>query len=105
MQISAGDTWVYTPEPGYEVAWVFAQSGTLSVSGERLVRELAVFEEGSGALHFYAQTDCALLLGAAAKHPHDLVLGSHSVHTHADALAQGVQRIVQIGEGLNKARA
>ena len=105
MQISAGETWVYTPEPGYEVAWVFAQSGTLSVSGERLVRELAVFEEGAGALHFQAQTDCAFLFGAAAKHPHDLVLGSHSVHTHPDALAQGVQRIVQIGEGLNKARA
>ena len=104
VQISAGDTWVYTPEPGFDVAWVFAQSGTLSVSGAHLVRELAVFEEGPGALHFHAETDCAFLFGAAAKHPHDLVLGSHSVHTHPDALAQGVRRIMEIGETLHKGR-
>lgn len=100
VQLSAGDSWAYAPAPGHEVAWVFAQTGTLAVSGARLVRELAIFEEGGGALQFHAETDCAFLLGAAAKHAHDLVLGSHSVHTHRGALEAGVRRIMEIGEAL-----
>jgi hypothetical protein len=36
------------------------------------------------------------MLGSAVPHPHDLVLGYYSVHTSAEALAKGEQRIREI---------
>jgi hypothetical protein len=45
-------------------------------------------------------TPCAFLMGSAAKHPYDLVLGSHSVHTSELALSNGVRGIAEIGEEL-----
>jgi len=35
-------------------------------------------------------------------HPHDLVLGYYSVHTSAEALAEGERRIREIRAGLAK---
>jgi hypothetical protein len=40
------------------------------------------------------------VLGSAPKHPHDLVLGSYSVHTSIEALRQGEAEIRRIGQGL-----
>lgn len=102
VQLKDGETWHYSPPPTHQVAWAFAQKGTLEVGGEQLVRELAVFSEGTGTLHFRAHGDCAFLLGSAAKHAHELALGSHSVHTDATALAAGTRRIAEIGEQLRR---
>ena len=100
VELAAGETWDYAPPSGQRVAWCFAQRGDLEVSGERLNRELVIFEEGDGALHFHAQTHCAFMLGSAVKHPYDLILGSHSVHTSEEALIRGQRRIGEIGEQL-----
>jgi hypothetical protein len=62
--------------------------------------ELAVFEESNGAIEFEARDDTAFMLGSAVKHPHELVLGYYSVHTHADALKKGEARIAEIGRQL-----
>lgn len=100
VELAAGQAWDYTPQAGHDIAWCFAQSGDVEVSGERLNRELAIFEDGAGSLHFQAGTPCAFLLGTAAKHSHSLVLGPHSVHTSEQALSKGLKRIAQIGEEL-----
>jgi redox-sensitive bicupin YhaK (pirin superfamily) len=102
VELRDGEAWSYSPPPAHQVAWVFAQTGTLEVSGERLFRELAVFEEGNRSLNFRAVGDCAFLLGSATKHAYELVLGSHSVHTDAAALAAGTRRIAEIGEQLQR---
>lgn len=100
VELSAGEAWEYAPPSGHQIAWCFAQRGVVEVSDERLDRELAIFTEGSGNLHFLAKTACAFLIGSAVKHPHELVLGSHSVHTSEAALASGVRQIAAIGEAL-----
>ena len=98
-----GDTWSYQPPETHRVAWAFATSGVLEVGGEALKRELAVFEEGNGALEFRARGDCEFMLGSAVKHPHELVTGPYSVHTSREALAAGMRRIEQIGRELQSA--
>jgi redox-sensitive bicupin YhaK (pirin superfamily) len=100
VQLKDGEAWTYTPPASHGVAWVFAQSGQLQVSGQTLVRELAVFEEGTGELTMQAQGDCAFLLGSAAKRLEDLVLGPYSVHSTPAALAAGHQRIQALGTQL-----
>lgn len=100
VELAAGQTWEYTPQTGHDVAWCFAQQGVVEVSGEQLNRELAIFVEGTGSLLFRAMTPCAFLMGTAVKHPYDLVLGSHSVHTAELALSNGVRRVAEIGEEL-----
>ena len=97
VQLQDGESWTYTSPATHDVAWAFAQSGNLLVSGETLSRELVVFEEGSDALHFQAQGHCAFLVGSAAKYPHDLSTGYYSVHSNPQALAAGEQRIREIG--------
>jgi redox-sensitive bicupin YhaK (pirin superfamily) len=100
VALAAGETWDYTPQSGQQVAWCFAQRGHVEVSGERLNRELAIFEEGEGALNFHAVTQCAFMLGLAVKHSNDLVLGTHSVHTSEQSLIAGQRRIAEIGVAL-----
>jgi len=100
VELAAGEVWDYQPPSAHRVAWCFAQSGVVQVSGEQLARELAIFEEGEGALRFRANAPCGFLLGSAGKHAHDLVLGTHSVHTSAQALQAGVHRIGEIGQAL-----
>ncbi len=62
--------------------------------------ELAVFEESDQAIDLVAQGDTSFVLGSAVKHPHDLVLGSYSVHTSTAALTQGEAEIQRIGANL-----
>jgi redox-sensitive bicupin YhaK (pirin superfamily) len=102
VQLQAGESWAYQPSSQHDIAWVFAQAGELSVHGEVLNRELAVFEEGHGALHFHASENCAFLVGSAAKLPQELAMGNYSVHSSPEALAAGEQRIKEIGAALQK---
>ena len=102
VQLQAGESWTYQPSSQHDIAWAFAQAGELSVHGEVLNRELAVFEEGHGALHFHASENCAFLLGSAAKLPQELAMGNYSVHSSPETLAAGEQRIKEIGATLQK---
>ena len=102
VTLQDGQRWHYQPPATHQVAWAFAQSGTLHVAGTRLVRELAVFEDGNAGLDFEAEGDCGFLLGSAAQHPHDLALGPYSVHSSAGALATGVRHIAELGEQLQQ---
>ena len=62
--------------------------------------ELAVFEESNAALIIRADSPSRFVLGSAAKHPHELVLGRYSVHTTPAALLAGESEIQRIGTQL-----
>ena len=102
VELSAGERWIYQPSSQHDIAWTFAQSGELFIHGETLNRELAVFEEGQGALHFEASDNCAFLVASAAKLPQDLALGYYSVHSSPENLSTGERRIKEIGALLQK---
>ena len=100
INLKANETWSYQPPVKNDIAWIFVQSGKVNISEEIISKELVVFEESNGELHFTAVTDCSFLLGIAQKHEHALVLGSYSVHTNLHALNIGEEKITEIGVSL-----
>jgi hypothetical protein len=82
------------------VAWIALHAGKLAAPATVDRGELVVFEESNRALEFEAQEDAAFILGSAVKHPHELVLGYYSVHTHKQALEKGETTIAEIGSRL-----
>jgi redox-sensitive bicupin YhaK (pirin superfamily) len=96
VRLQDGETWRYEPRAGHDVAWVAVNQGKLHVAGAVVSRQMAVFEDGDGALELHAEGATELVLGSATKHPHPLVCGSYSVHTSPEALRQGeagIQRV------------
>ena len=84
--LKAGERWRYQPPTGHTVLWAAVASGVLSAPEELRRGDLAAFEPSSEAVEFTAMTDTEFVLGSAARHEHDLVLGYYSVHTSAEAL-------------------
>jgi hypothetical protein len=58
--------------------------------------ELAVLESSNAAIDLAAEADTEFMIGSAVAHPHDLVLGSYSVHTSPASLRAGEQRLQEI---------
>ena len=100
VTLKKGEKWRYEPPKGHTVRWVAVHEGKLATPQIVDQGELAVFEESNDALEFEAPEDTGFILGSAVKHPHDLVLGSYSVHTSKDALDIGQARIAEIGKRL-----
>lgn len=104
VQLKDGEHWRYTPPAGHTVGWIAVDAGRLDAGdGEPVTAgELAVFEESGAAIGFVAQGDTSFVLGSAAKHPHELVMGHYSVHTSKAALEQGEAEIRRIGARLRE---
>jgi len=100
VRLADGQRWRYVPPPGHDVAWLAVDRGSLLAPDEVGGGQLAVFEEGEGAIEVLAQDDTSFVFGSAIKHPHPLVLGYYSVHTNEQALAQGEAEIERIGHQL-----
>lgn len=100
VTLAAGARWRYTPPAGHTVAWVAVASGRLRAHEPIAAGELVSFAASETAIDVLAETDTRFVLGSAVPHPHPLVMGSHSVHTSADALARGEAGIRRIGLGL-----
>jgi redox-sensitive bicupin YhaK (pirin superfamily) len=81
VRLKADERWRYEPPTGHTVLWAAIASGKVSVPDELRQGELAAFEPSGEAVEFEARTDTEFVLGSAVPHKHDLVLGSHSVHT------------------------
>jgi hypothetical protein len=62
--------------------------------------ELVAFEPNNEAVEFEALTDAEFVVGSAARHEHDLVLGYYSVHTSPQALRDGERHIEKLAAGL-----
>jgi redox-sensitive bicupin YhaK (pirin superfamily) len=100
VQLAAGERWTYEPPLDHEVTWLAVSEGTLRAPEPVTAGELIVFEESSEAIVIQADRASRFVLGSAAKHPHDLVLGRYSVHTSHAALAAGESQIQRIGNQL-----
>lgn len=101
--LDEGASWQFAPPAGQTIAWAFVYAGTARVCGEVVANELAVLDESDAPLVIDALVPTRVLFGCAPKHPHPLVLGSHSVHTNSTSLARGVATIRAIGEDLRRA--
>jgi redox-sensitive bicupin YhaK (pirin superfamily) len=93
VSLTAGERWRYTPPAGHTVLWTAIASGVVSVPDEVRHGDLAVFEPSSESVEFAALTDAEFVLGSAARHEHDLMLGYYSVHTSPSALLEGEAHI------------
>ena len=94
--LRAGARWRYEPPPGHTVLWTAVASGSVSVPDELRAGDLAAFGSSSQAVEFEARTDTEFVLGSAVPHKHDLILGSHSVHTTPAALRDAQAHISAI---------
>jgi redox-sensitive bicupin YhaK (pirin superfamily) len=93
VRLQAGERWRYVPPADHTVLWTAIASGAVLVPEELRHGDLAVFEPSHEAVEFEAITDTEFVLGSAAPHEHDLVLGYYSVHTTPAALLDGEAHI------------
>ena len=100
VSLEPGQRWTYRPPTGHDVLWVAVHEGALRAASTVPAGEMAVFEPSEQSVDFVAQGKTGFVLGSAAKHPHDLVLGSYSVHTSVEALRKGQEEIQRIGRQL-----
>jgi redox-sensitive bicupin YhaK (pirin superfamily) len=96
VRLKAGETWRYQPSADHDVCWVALASGRLAVPQPVEAGELVAFDKSNQAIEFRAEADSEFVLGSAASHPHDLVLGYYSVHTSPASLEAGERRITEI---------
>jgi redox-sensitive bicupin YhaK (pirin superfamily) len=102
IMLRDGERWSYEPPRGHEVAWVAVADGLLRAPSSITTGEIAVFEQSEGPIDFIADGPTRFVLGSAAKHRHDLVLGSYSVHTSEATLRRGEVEIRRIGRELRE---
>jgi redox-sensitive bicupin YhaK (pirin superfamily) len=100
VQLGAGERWTYEPPLGHEVAWLAVSDGSIRTPEPVSAGEFVAFEESNRALSIQADRASRFVLGSAARHPHDLVLGRYSVHTTRAALVAGESQIQRIGNQL-----
>jgi redox-sensitive bicupin YhaK (pirin superfamily) len=103
VNLAPGERWTYRPPKGHNVTWVAVHEGVLQTSSAIPAGEFAVFEESEESIDFIAEGKTGFVLGSAAKHPHELVLGSYSVHTSPEALEKAETEIRRIGQQLRAA--
>jgi len=94
--LKAGERWTYQPPVEHTVLWTAVGGGSVLVPDELHEGELVAFRPSNAAIEFEAQSDAEFVLGSAIPHNYDLVLGSHSVHTSAEALREAEARISAI---------
>jgi redox-sensitive bicupin YhaK (pirin superfamily) len=102
VRLKAGESWRYQPSSDHTVGWVALASGRLLTPETVEAGELAIFEPSNDAIDFHAEADTEFVVGSAAPHAHDLVLGNYSVHTSPATLAAGEQRIREIQRRLRE---
>src|ERR1700719_2945436 len=96
VRLRAGEFWRYQPASDHTVGWVALSTGRLFVPEGVEAGELAIFEASADAIDFRADADTEFVLGSAAPHTHDLVLGQYSVHTSPATLRAGERRLNEI---------
>jgi redox-sensitive bicupin YhaK (pirin superfamily) len=102
VRLKAGESWRYQPPAGHTVAWLAVATGGLAAPERVEAGELVAFAPSSAAIDVRADEDTEFVLGSAAGHPHELVLGYHSVHTSRASLEAAERRIDEIGARLQR---
>jgi redox-sensitive bicupin YhaK (pirin superfamily) len=102
VKLAGGETWQYSPPAGHDVLWIAVAGGTLKAPDLIEAGEMVVFDRSQNAVTFEAKTDSDFVLGSSRLHAHDLALGNYSVHTSANALAQGERHLNELGAELRR---
>ena len=105
VNLKKGERWTFLPPRGHDVAWIASHLGQVSTPELVSKGEVAVFEEAVRPITFEALSDTGFVLGAAVKHPYDLVTGYYSVHTNEEALRIGEKNIATLGRTLRMAKS
>jgi redox-sensitive bicupin YhaK (pirin superfamily) len=100
VRLKAGERWSHQPPAEHTVLWTAIGMGSVLIPDELQQGELVVFRPSGGTLRFEAKSDAEFMVGSAVSHDHELVLGTHSVHTSATALREAEARISEIGTRL-----
>jgi redox-sensitive bicupin YhaK (pirin superfamily) len=103
VQLAAGERWTYEPPSDHEVAWLAVSEGAIRTPEPVSAGEFVAFAQSNSPIFIQADRASRFVLGSAAKHPHDLVLGHYSVHTSHAALVAGESEIQRIGDQLMSA--
>jgi redox-sensitive bicupin YhaK (pirin superfamily) len=103
VSLKSGERWTYFPAKGHDVAWAAVNEGVLGASSSIPSGEIAIFQHSEAPIDFVAKSNTTFVLGSAARHAHDLILGNYSVHTSAQALRQAESEISRIGRSLRAA--
>nr|WP_297525459.1 hypothetical protein [uncultured Roseateles sp.] len=98
VRLAAGAAWTFLPPQGQTVAWLAIASGRLVGEMSAEAGEMVLFDPSaqSIALQADADEDVVFVIGSALPHAHELHLGSHSVHTSAEALERGEANIERL---------
>jgi redox-sensitive bicupin YhaK (pirin superfamily) len=99
VRLRAGESWRYQPGLDHTVGWVAVGTGRVRAAGDDDAvdaGQLAIFDASTDAIDFRAESDGEFVLGSAAPHAHDLVLGPYSVHTSSATLRAGERRLNEI---------
>ncbi len=100
VRLKAGEVFDFAPPAGHTALWLSVATGLVETPARISAGELVGFEPSASGVAIQALTDAEFVLGSAAPHAHDLVLGYYSVHTSAERLKQGEQGIAAIGQRL-----
>jgi redox-sensitive bicupin YhaK (pirin superfamily) len=98
--LRAGESWRYQPALDHTVGWISLSVGRVRVPEIVEAGELASFEPSNEAIDIHAEAETEFVLGSAAPHAHDLVLGPYSVHTSSGTLRAGERRLTEIQQRL-----
>jgi redox-sensitive bicupin YhaK (pirin superfamily) len=101
VRLPAGASWQYRPASGQSVCWVALSTGRLFVPESVEAGELAIFGPSDAPIDVEAQADTEFVIGSAAPHAYELVLGPYSVHTSSVALRTAEQQINEIQDRLH----
>ena len=98
------EEWQYMPPKGHTVVWLAVANGSLNTGDTIKEGEMVVFESAEKPIVIKVTGDQGVdfVIGSAVPHPHTLHLGSYSVHTSAEALVAGEQRIAELGQKLKE---
>ncbi len=104
ISLRAGERWTYRPPVGHTVGWLALAQGMLDAGASISAGEMVLFEHSEEPIVLQAagNENAIFVLGSAVPHPHPLHLGMYSVHTSAEALAQGERRIAELGRKLKE---
>jgi redox-sensitive bicupin YhaK (pirin superfamily) len=100
VTLRSGESWSYQPPGGHLTGWMSVAKGQLGEPANIGAGDLVIFEPSEVKIDITAVTDAEFVIGSAVPATHDLALGSYSVHTSAESLAEGERRIVEIGQRL-----
>lgn len=88
VTLGAGEPWTHRPPDGHATAWMAVGSGQLKCGSIAGPGDLVIFERRDGPIELESigREPAVFVIGTAAPHPYELVMGAYSIHTNEASL-------------------